>query len=61
MIVLLLLQKPQLREKSFKDNEILIIGGQPKNIGFDDLAEVITETNNIKKVIVIGEATPKNC
>jgi len=45
--------------KSFKDNEILIIGGQPKNIGFDDLAEVITETNNIKKVIVIGEATPK--
>ncbi|HSX47813.1 MAG TPA: UDP-N-acetylmuramoyl-L-alanine--D-glutamate ligase [Patescibacteria group bacterium] len=42
---------------SFNQPELLIIGGQSKNIPFDKLAEEIKHKSNIAKVIVIGEAT----
>ncbi|MBI4098367.1 MAG: UDP-N-acetylmuramoyl-L-alanine--D-glutamate ligase [Candidatus Levybacteria bacterium] len=41
--------------KSFKNPEILILGGSSKNSDFTELGEVIGESQNIKAIIGIGE------
>lgn len=41
--------------KSFKNPEILILGGSSKNSDFTELGQVIGEADNIKAIIGIGE------
>lgn len=41
--------------KSFKNPEILILGGSSKNSNFEELGQVIGEAENIKAIIGIGE------
>ncbi len=45
--------------KAFKNPEILILGGAPKNSDFKELGKVITEATNIKAIIGIGEEWEK--
>ncbi|HEY5152843.1 MAG TPA: UDP-N-acetylmuramoyl-L-alanine--D-glutamate ligase, partial [Candidatus Saccharimonadales bacterium] len=45
--------------EAFRQPEILILGGQPKGIGFDDLARNVKNNGHIAKVLVIGEAGPQ--
>ncbi len=45
--------------KSFKDPEIVIIGGAEKNADFTDLVNAIAATENIRKIILIGETAPR--
>jgi UDP-N-acetylmuramoylalanine--D-glutamate ligase len=41
--------------ESFKNPEILILGGSSKNSNFEELGKVISERENIKAIIGIGE------
>lgn len=41
--------------KSFEETEILILGGSDKGSNYDDLAEAISMSSNIKKVLLIGK------
>lgn len=41
--------------ESFKEPEILILGGSSKNSNFTNLAETINKSNNIKSIIIIGQ------
>ncbi len=45
--------------KSFRQPEILILGGSSKNSDFKELGEVINESQNIKAIIGIGVEWPK--
>lgn len=45
--------------ESFKDPEILILGGSSKNSDFSGLSEVISKAENIKAIIGIGTEWPK--
>jgi UDP-N-acetylmuramoylalanine--D-glutamate ligase len=45
--------------EAFQQPEVLILGGQAKGIGFDDLAKNIKNNEYIAKVLVIGEARPE--
>jgi UDP-N-acetylmuramoylalanine--D-glutamate ligase len=45
--------------ESFKNPEILILGGSSKNSDFTELGEVISKRENIKAIIGIGEEWPK--
>lgn len=43
--------------EAFTQPEVVILGGQPKNVGFEALAEVVKANVNVKQVLVIGEAS----
>ena len=45
--------------KAFSEPEILILGGSSKKADFTELGRVISETKNVKVVIVIGVEGPK--
>lgn len=45
--------------KSFKNPEILILGGSSKNSDFKELGQVIGDAGNIKAIIGIGEEWPQ--
>jgi len=45
--------------KSFTQPEILILGGVDKGADFNELAETLSERNNIKEIIIIGEIKQK--
>lgn len=45
--------------RSFQEPEILILGGYDKGIEFADLASVIKDQSNIKKIILIGTTKHK--
>jgi len=45
--------------KSFDAPEILVVGGVDKGADFDELAQTIADSSNIKEVIVIGEIRHK--
>ncbi len=45
--------------KSFDTPEIIILGGSDKGSQYDDLAEAISVSTNIKKVLLIGEMASK--
>jgi UDP-N-acetylmuramoylalanine--D-glutamate ligase len=40
---------------SFKEPEILILGGSSKNSNFEELGNIISKTENVKAIIGIGE------
>jgi UDP-N-acetylmuramoylalanine--D-glutamate ligase len=43
---------------SFDRPEVLILGGSPKEVSFDGLAEYIKSEHQVAKILVIGEAKP---
>jgi UDP-N-acetylmuramoylalanine--D-glutamate ligase len=44
--------------EAFESQEILILGGQPKNVSFDNLGKAIKQNENrVAKVLIIGEAS----
>ncbi len=45
--------------KSFEAPEIVIVGGFEKNADFDDLVAAIKSQSNIKKLILMGETSPR--
>lgn len=45
--------------KSFDTPEIIILGGSDKGSQYDDLAEAISVSSNIKRVLLIGEMASK--
>ncbi|MBI2621446.1 MAG: UDP-N-acetylmuramoyl-L-alanine--D-glutamate ligase [Candidatus Levybacteria bacterium] len=45
--------------KSFKNPEILMLGGSSKNSDFSELGKVISNAENIKAIIQIGEEWPR--
>src|SRR3972149_241566 len=45
--------------KSFKNPEILILGGSSKNSNFEELGKIISSQDNIRTIIGIGEEWPQ--
>ncbi len=45
--------------RSFTQPEILILGGVDKGADFNELAETLSERNNIKEIVIIGEIKQK--
>lgn len=45
--------------KSFTNPEIVIVGGTDKGADFSELVEVVTERQNIKHIVVVGEIRAK--
>jgi UDP-N-acetylmuramoylalanine--D-glutamate ligase len=45
--------------QAFQQPEVVILGGQPKGVGFEELGQVIKNSPQVAKALVIGEAKPQ--